>query len=586
MSRRKEQDNPARAALRAAWRTLEQHPALAPLADEVYLSEEETLQKEDWAWIDQEGFLHANSRRRAGEQEWMYIFTLCLLHLGLGHFREERMRDPLWIIACDCTAARYAADLHIGTPPDELRNPLADNVRDEEKLFAFLHEHGSRGYLGFSAMGGGRPDMVWNERPRRWGKPPDWQKLLGTGLRSALRAAVNYAGGASEAHDDLPVLFRETQEWFLSSYPLLGGLAVGFRLIADGNAIQRMGIRTAAISCQMQEIYLNPYASYTPEEWKFIFAHEYLHAALRHDERMGGRDPELWNVACDYVINGWLRTMNVGAMPEDVLYDNALDGLSAENVYDLLTQNLRKYRRMAQHDILFPDPGWTSTKEGAELDAWCRNAILRGLEYHESYGRGLLPEGLVEEIRALSQPPIPWDVQLARWFDDRFQPLEKQRTYARLSRRQSATPEIPRPSVRLTEQALAGRTFGVVLDTSGSMERNLLAAALGAIASYAEARDVRYVRVVFCDAAAYDQGYMDVLSIAGSVRVRGRGGTVLQPAVELLEHAPDFPKEAPLLLITDGYCDRLTLYGRDHAYLVPKGRTLPFPPKGPVFYLQ
>ena len=54
----------------------------------------------------------------------------------------------------------------------------------------------------------------------------------------------------------------------------------------------------------------------------------------------------------------------------------------------------------------------------------------------------------------------------------------------------------------------------------------------------------------------------------------------------LLEQAKDFPREAPLLIITDCECDRLNLYGRDHAFLVPRGRSLPFPPKGPVFYLE
>ena len=77
------------------------------------------------------------------------------------------------------------------------------------------------------------------------------------------------------------------------------------------------------------------------------------------------------------------------------------------------------------------------------------------------------------------------------------------------------------------------------------------------------------------------------LSSAVTVKsARGRGGTVLQPGAELLEKAQDFPKEAPLLIITDCECDRLDLFGRDHAFLVPRGRSLPFPPKGPVFYLE
>lgn len=273
-------------------------------------------------------------------------------------------------------------------------------------------------------------------------------------------------------------------------------------------------------------------------------------------------------------------------MPSGLLFDPELQGLSSESVYDRLAANLRKYKRMAQHDIIFGPVDWAESKDFVELDTWCRSAIQRGLDYHQAHERGYLPEGLVEEIRALSQPPIPWDVKLAKWFDERFEPLEKHRTYARLSRRQSATPDIPRPSWRYEEAAQAGRTFGVLLDTSGSMDRSLLAAALGSIASYSAARDVNRIRVVFCDAAPYDQGYMEATDIAGSVKVRGRGGTVLQPGIELLEHSPDFPKDAPLLIITDCECDRLNLYGRDHAFLIPRGRSLPFAPKGPVFYLE
>lgn len=130
------------------------------------------------------------------------------------------------------------------------------------------------------------------------------------------------------------------------------------------------------------------------------------------------------------------------------------------------------------------------------------------------------------------------------------------------------------------------RIFGVVLDTSGSMDRQLLAAALGSIASYSLARDVRHVRVVFCDAEPYDQGVMCPDDIAGAVQVRGRGGTMLQPGIDLLKHDPAFPKDAPLLIITDGACDRLRLYGREHAYLLPWGKRLPFPPRGPVFKLR
>ncbi|MDE5781427.1 MAG: hypothetical protein K2I03_08115 [Lachnospiraceae bacterium] len=38
------------------------------------------------------------------------------------------------------------------------------------------------------------------------------------------------------------------------------------------------------------------------EEWKFVLAHEYLHADLMHHERCNGRAHYLLNVACDFVI--------------------------------------------------------------------------------------------------------------------------------------------------------------------------------------------------------------------------------------------------------------------------------------------
>lgn len=175
-----------------------------------------------------------------------------------------------------------------------------------------------------------------------------------------------------------------------------------------------------------------------------------------------------------------------------------------------------------------------------------------------------------------------WRVALARWFDDHFPALERRRTYVRLSRRQSATPDIPRPALVLPEELVSRRTFGVVLDTSGSMDRVLLGKALGAIASYAATRDVAAARVVFCDAAAYDAGYLSPYEIAGRVRVRGRGGTVLQPGIDLLESAADFPDNGPILVITDGQCDAVRVR-REHAWLIPEGARLPVVPRGPVF---
>lgn len=251
--------------------------------------------------------------------------------------------------------------------------------------------------------------------------------------------------------------------------------------------------------------------------------------------------------------------------------------------------DLRRMRRLSTlrgkgaGDILGGPLG--EPRDHVDLDAFYRRGLARGLDLHQQQERGFLPGGLIEEIRALSQPPLPWDARLARWFDEFVPRPEPLRSYARPSRRQAATPDIPRAGRWFPPEEVARCTFGVVLDTSASMDRTLLGKALGAIASYAASRDVPAARVVFCDAAPHDAGYLPVTEIAASVRVRGRGGTVLQPGVDLLHRADYFPPGAPILVITDGWCDVLRVR-REHAFLIPQGARLPFTARGPVFRVR
>ncbi|CAM5564230.1 Chaperone protein DnaK [Streptomyces hirsutus] len=212
---------------------------------------------------------------------------------------------------------------------------------------------------------------------------------------------------------------------------------------------------------------------------RFVLAHEMLHAALRHGDRRGGRDPYRFNVACDYVINGWLEEMGIGTMPEGLLHDPRLAGLSGPGALP------PRLRRPSHHAALATcaaralgaildgslDPLDPSC-HGVDLDEFYRRGLAQGLDLHQRQGRGLLPGGLVEEIRALSHPPLPWDARLARWFDEYVPRPEPVRTYARPARRQASTPGIPRAGKVLPARGgLPPRTVGVVLDTSGSRSR-------------------------------------------------------------------------------------------------------------------
>ncbi|MBB6098832.1 putative metal-dependent peptidase [Deinobacterium chartae] len=590
-AKRRTQANPADEAFHAALEAIEAHPLLSALAYRVRTDRSEDNRCPDHALviIHSDGHLLAHPRRRAAPAEWIWALTHALLHLGLGHLEElPRRRAREWQAACDVYVTRFLHDLGLGLPPPGV-DPARLPALSEERLYQQFVNGGIPAHLEELGTAGSSPDMRVVELPPK-AQPTDWAALLARGIASAVAGAVDQASGLQRRS----TAATRARDWFVSSYPLLGALAAGFEIIEDPLVCQRLDVSVAAVSDAAREIYLNPAAGLSDLELRFVMAHELLHVGLRHGPRAQGRDPYLWNVACDYIINAWLIEMQVGEPPAiGLLHDPELAGMSAEEIYDRICRDLRRYRKLATlrgaglGDLLAPSSErWWERGAGCDLDAFYRRALASGLEFHQDQGRGLLPAGLVEEIRALSQPPVPWDVQLARWFDARFPPVVQRRSYARPSRRQSATPDLPRPRLAPDPHELEARTFAVLIDTSGSMDRLLLAKALGAAASYALSRDVPLVRVVFCDAAAHDAGYLAPEEIAGRVRVRGRGGTVLQPGVDLLEQARDFPERGPILVITDGECEPELRVRRDHAFLVPRGARLTFRARGPVFYFE
>lgn len=494
-------------------------------------------------------------------------------------------------MACDIYIEKFLADVKFGASrvsPEEITR--FGTTQSEIKIYNNLVRSSVPFKENIFGTNGVFPDMEY-EKPLIYkeNEHNEFVTHFSYALAESVRNVISSAANAELKEDENSVMHKAAN-WFIGHYPLLGGIAAGFKVI---DTLQRpeqfRDVSIAAVNVIDGEIYVNGGAGLNFEEWKFVLAHEYLHAGLQHHARRGGRDFELWNAACDFVINAWLKEMQIGQMPpRGLLYDENLANMSAEEIYDEILRNIKKYSKLetfrgyGKGDIIADGYGGSLTSP-TTLDEFCKNALRSGLEYHESGGRGYIPAGLIEEIKSLSMPPIPWDVQLAEWFDVYFAPLEKCRSYARPSRRQSATPDIPRPSLLPADIPEHSRTYGVIIDTSGSMSATLIGLALGAAASYSVAKEVPFVRVVFCDADAYDIGYVTPEDIAGRVRVEGRGGTVLQPAVDLLERAEDFPKTAPLLIITDGEIEPDLYIHREHAFLIPEGKVLPFRPRGKIF---
>jgi len=610
----RQQQTPGDLARQAGIRQIFKHPLFAPFRGKVAVTLKDmtdpfprptskprggtsTRHNQGLAAIDDRGQLLLNSKASVPTEQWVWAIAHCLLHLGFDHLRPQLVTGgdyPVaWRAACCVNVNRFLESLKIGNPPEWSRVSLPPG--DEDKLYATFSRSPAPYDLTSCGSNYDQPDIVPCPTPKTkysYRRPPPWPALLSEGIAAAVTAAIAVANGTQSDISGTPGVktkWDQAIEWFITSYPLLGGLAAGLKVIQDAEVCANLEIHTAAVSPSLGALYLNPHSTLDAEQRRFVVGHELLHAGLRHDSRQHGRDRYYFNVACDFAINSWLKELGVGSMPDSALYDPSLTGLSAEEIYDIIVNDLRRYRKLStlagtsRPDVLIGHRNSTPDQiEGVDLDEYYRRALTAGYEFHISTNRGVLPAALEAEIRALTEPPIPWDVQLGNWFDERFLPRDAKRSYARASRRQSSTPDIPRPSYRIPRDTQQQQTFGVVLDTSGSMPNELLGHALGAIASYAQVKDVPAVRVVFCDAAAYDAGYLDPADIAGRVKIKGRGGTVLQPAINLLQSAQDFPAKGPILIITDGYCDNLTVRN-DHAYLIPAGSRLPFRPKGPVF---
>lgn len=597
-----------------AAQSLWQHPLFERLSELADIRHDTELPAGCWAQIQQYdntryGRVHlfCNYRLRLEEAEWQYILALALLHLGLNHVHPE-YDNPEGQVACELYTRHYLQQIGFGCMPatfPEMPNEAALPLRDEKVLLHFLREQHLLKDYQHLGIGGSEPSWVLDATIDKL--QPDLmkrrEKAFVEGLKETVQQAVEKATEVIyeiRSYSPLRPKVAEANQWVVSSFPLLSALASSFTIIENEALCERMQISIAAVHPELQEIYLNPSPrwDFNVDEWIFILLHEYLHVGLRHDIRQQGRDAYFWNIACDYVINGWLVEMGVGQLPEvGMMYDPELKGRSAEDIYDELVQNLRWQRRLAKQqtprghnkpDIISErPPHWWCKGEGTTLDEFYRRCLREGLDYtQQSGGRGLLPAGLVEDIKAINQRPIPWDVQLTEWLDEFFPAIERRRSYSRMSRRQSATPDIARPMWHKPEEHDQSRTFGVILDTSGSMSRRELGMALGAISSYALSRDVRMVRLVYCDAEPHDAGFVAAEDLLDRVKVKGRGGTVLQPAVNLLQKADDFPKRGPLLIITDGGIENNLRVRMEHGYLMAAGQRLPFKTASPVFYFE
>jgi len=594
---RKKTQPPPPPPWRIAWEQVREHPILARVAYRVRPVPGGVLQTGRWTEVGADGNIRLDNKRRGSVDDWRYVLAHALLHVGYGHHLIPPDADPLaWNLAADVQIQGMLRQL-LGEQ-DRRWIPAGYHLPQDTPRRLLMADHkqlsGLPALARYQEMGGG--DLVATGKRRLGGlrtremSQADWQRLLAEGMREHAADAIDQVSAAGW-HDQGPrSQARLTLAWFMANFPLLSSLAAGFKLIESEQECRRLDIAVAAVNTAKRIIYINPRAGLDEEELRFVIAHEVLHVAMLHAQRRQGRDPLIWNLATDHKINQWLLEIRVGHAPDiGMVLMPEYNDLSAEEIYQRLAADVRRARKLITlrgklGDIL--DMGDSAGGLDPTVEDWVRHALRNGLELHHQRGRGDLPAGMREEIEMIAADPVPWDAQLAEWFDAMFPPLVPQRSFARASRRQSSTPDIVRPGRRDNPGEKPSRVFSVLLDTSASMAADDLSRAIGAIVSYGVAHDVQAVRLIDCDARPYDRGYLEVEALTGRVEVHGRGGTTLQPGLDLLDTLDDLPRDAPVMIITDGAYEQELKTAREHCYVMAPGTYPWWRTHGPVFVLD
>ena len=102
----------------------------------------------------------------------------------------------------------------------------------------------------------------------------------------------------------------------------------------------------------------------TQAEVEGTCVHESEHDARHHSTRRAGRDPELWNQAADYTINGDLVPAGV-KLPEGILFREDLIGMAAEDIYRIL----KAEEKQKEQDQPQPEDGDGEADDEGNADA-------------------------------------------------------------------------------------------------------------------------------------------------------------------------------------------------------------------------
>lgn len=332
---------------------------------------------------------------------------------------------------------------------------------------------------------------------------------------------------------------REARAGLLLTHPFFGVLSLKLDLI-ESTVIPTMGVNT-------KSLVFNPAFSdsLTMSELKGVLAHEVMHLAMLHPMRQGARDKQLWNIACDHVLN--LGLLKDGfTLPKDGCMDSQYEGMTSEEVYRKLEQQCQE-AKAAGKPSPFGDPGniSTGTFESAgpadSADAgeaereWTQNA---NEAIRAASSAGKLPSGLKEKINAALNKSADWEELLKRFMHDQV------RTRTTWSKRNKRFPGVILPG-KLPDGM---GPIVVAVDTSGSIDTALLKRFSDELSALIDDIKPSETHVVYCDAKvhrveSYGPGEPFTMTAVG------RGGTDFAPVFDRVLEEGWTP--AALVYLTD-----------------------------------
>jgi predicted metal-dependent peptidase len=197
----------------------------------------------------------------------------------------------------------------------------------------------------------------------------------------------------------------------LLRHPFFGNMATRMKLVDASDWLQ-----TAATD--FRNFYYNRefFEKMTPRQVEFVVAHEILHCVYDHMSRREGRDPQIFNIAADYCVNGLLKRERIGDDPPVNFYhDKKYDGWSAEQVYDEIynkydEEELKQLGEMLDQHLDPEGEGKDGQPKHSKEDLRkIRDEIKEAMiQAANAAGAGNVPGDIARMIKEITEPKMNW----------------------------------------------------------------------------------------------------------------------------------------------------------------------------------